>query len=59
MPQQSPSEGELATLKGTSPGDLEGDIPWDHGGEENVESKKACKASEDDVGFDARNKPLT
>ena len=56
MPQRSPSEGVLATLKGTTPGDLEGDLPCDPGGEENVESKRACKASEDDVAcFDAPN----
>jgi len=59
MPQQSPCEGVLAILKGTTPGDLEWDLPWDPG-RENVESKRACKASEDDVaGFDARNRPLT
>src|SRR6266581_6209421 len=56
MPQRSPSEGMLATLKGTTPGDLEGDLPCDPGGEENVESKRACKASEDDVAcFDTPN----
>ncbi len=56
MPQRSPSEGVLATLKGTTPGDLEGDLPCDPGGEENVESKRACKASEDDVAcFDDPN----
>ena len=27
MPQRSPSEGVLATLKGVTPGDLEGDLP--------------------------------
>ena len=44
----------LATLKGTTPGDLEGNLPWDPGGEENVELKRACKASKDDVaGIDA------
>ena len=37
MPPQSPSEGVLATLHGTFPGDLEGDMPLDPGGEENVE----------------------
>jgi len=60
MPQQSPCNGVLATLKGTTPGDLEGDLPWDPGEEETVESKRVCKASEHDMaGFDARNKPLT
>ena len=37
MPRGSPSEGKLTTSKGTTPGELEGDLPWDPGGEENVE----------------------
>ena len=37
MPQQSPCVGESAASKGIAPGDLEGDLPWDPGGEENVE----------------------
>ena len=39
----------LTTLKGTTSGDLEGGLPCDPRGEENVESKRACKASEDDM----------
>ena len=39
MPQQSLCEGALATLKAIAPGDLEGDLPWDPGGEENIEHK--------------------
>jgi len=59
MPRGSPREGVLVTLKGTTPGDLEGNLPWDPGGEENVELKRACKASKDDVaGIDTRNKTL-
>ncbi len=34
-PRKSPCEGVSITLKGTTPGDLE--MPWDPGGEENVE----------------------
>jgi hypothetical protein len=51
MPRGSPSKGMLTTLKGTTTtsGDLEGGLPCDPRGEENVELKRACKASEDDM----------
>ena len=39
MPQQSLCEGALAALKAIAPGDLEGDLPWDPGEEENVKHK--------------------
>jgi hypothetical protein len=35
MPRESPCEGVLVTLKGTTPSDLE--VPWDPGGDENIE----------------------
>ena len=53
-----------STLKGTTSGDLEGGLPCDPRGEENVELKRACKASEDDMlrhqaGTITRNLPRT
>jgi hypothetical protein len=46
MPQQSPCVGELAALKGIAPNDLEGDLPWDPGGEENIEHKVDARPQE-------------
>ena len=45
MPRGSPSEGELVTLKGTTPGGLEGDLPWESGilGERRTSSTKSTR----------------
>jgi len=47
MPQKSPCEGMSITLKGTTPGDLE--MPWDPGGEENVEHEVNAPPQERDT----------